>query len=232
MNLIYHRQSKPANTPDATAAWLDEPLGINERMLADSLLLASGSRYRASLLERLDQPFYRCSPDIDESALIDELPATTAARLAREKALATQHQMRLQDKLADNLLIIASDQVAALDNQALGKPGTVSAACQQLELMNGKTVVFSTALHVLHVDQGQHFTALDTTRATLRPLTRREIARYVETDQPLDCAGSFKVEALGISLFDAVQSDDPTALIGLPLIALCHGLRQFGWRIP
>lgn len=190
------------------------------------LVLASGSRYRADLLQRLNLPFLQCSPDIDESALPDEAPDELATRLAREKADAARILTQ------PGALVIASDQVAACKGLRLHKPGTAERAREQLRLMSGHSVDFYTALCLLDTGSGHIFSALDTTTARLRTLDEEEITRYIAADQPLDCAGSFKVEALGISLFDSVDSRDPTALIGLPMIALCRGLREAGIPIP
>ncbi len=129
-------------------------------------------------------------------------------------------------------IVIASDQVASIGTQMLGKPGTIERACEQLAAMRGQRVVFSTGLYMLNTHNQQVFSALDITTAHLRMLSNAEIERYVDADQPLDCAGSFKVEALGISLFESVESQDPTALIGLPMIAVCQGLRELGVAIP
>ena len=122
--------------------------------------------------------------------------------------------------------------MASTGDTLLGKPLHAGNACRQLASMSGQTVIFHTSLHLLDVQTRKCYTALDVTRATLRKLDDSSIARYVERDQPLQCAGSFKVESLGISLFESVTSEDPTALIGLPMIELCRGLRQFGLCIP
>lgn len=195
------------------------------------LVLASGSQYRAQLLQRLNLPFSTISPDIDETPHTREEPAALASRLARQKAHAAQNLYQNTD--ADqHPLFIASDQVAAVDNVLLGKPGSEELACQQLQSMQGRSVTFFTALHLYSELNGREFTALDTTVATLRALKEEEIQRYVAADQPLDCAGSFKVESLGISLFERVTTDDPTALIGLPMIAVCRGLRHLSVPVP
>lgn len=190
------------------------------------LVLASSSPYRASLLQRLNLPFDRCSPDIDESALADEAVDSLAQRLARQKADAARILTQA------DALVIASDQVASCHGKRLRKPGNESRACEQLLGMSGKSVDFHTALHLLDTDSGWRMQAMDHTRARLRQLDSDEVERYVAADRPLDCAGSFKVESLGISLFDAIDSQDPTALIGLPMIALCKGLRQAGFSLP
>ncbi|ASJ74443.1 Maf family protein [Granulosicoccus antarcticus] len=190
------------------------------------LVLASGSRYRAELLQRLKLPFSQLSPDIDETATPGEPPAALATRLAGAKAAAAR------SLTSEPAIIIASDQVAALNFERLRKPGSVELARAQINKMNGQYVDFFTALCLLDTTTGHQFTALDHTRARLRELSEAEITRYIDADLPLDCAGSFKVESLGISLFDSVDSSDPTALIGLPLIALCKGLRTFGFSLP
>ena len=190
------------------------------------LVLGSGSRYRAELLQRLKLPFSQVSPDIDETARAGELPDALATRLAAEKAAAV-HSLT-----PESAIVIASDQVAALGSERLCKPGSVEAAQRQLREMNGQSVDFFTALCLLDTTTGEKFAALDHTRASLRRLTEAEIARYINADLPLNCAGSFKVESLGISLFESIDSKDPTALIGLPLIALCKGLRKFGVALP
>ncbi|MFK7854995.1 MAG: nucleoside triphosphate pyrophosphatase [Granulosicoccus sp.] len=200
------------------------------------LVLASGSQYRAELLRRVQRPFSQFSPQIDESAHPGEAPPELARRLARQKACAPaiQSYVETTDNPAGNAgaIIIASDQVAAVGEQMLGKPGTAERAREQLASMRGQRVVFSTALYMLNTHSQAVFAALDQTVAQLRMLSDAEIERYIDADQPLDCAGSFKVESLGISLFDTVESQDPTALIGLPMIAVCQGLRQLGLAIP
>ena len=190
------------------------------------LVLASGSRYRAELLERLKLPFSQVSPNIDETAKSGETPGNLATRLAVEKASV------VRSLTSEPAFIIASDQVASLGSERLRKPGSVEAAQIQLRKMNGQSVDFFTSLCLLNTTTGEHFDALDHTRAQLRTLTKAEIHRYITSDLPLDCAGSFKVESLGITLFESIDSIDPTALIGLPLIALCKGLRQFGIALP
>lgn len=201
------------------------------------VVLASGSQYRAQLLTRLGIEFEALSPDIDESALDGELPAELSPRLAREKAQAAKQMLESNDgrdpaKPLHRHLIIASDQVASIGNVTLGKPGTPELAASQLASMSGHCVNFYTSLYILEPSTGRHFAALDITQATLRKLDEQSIARYLAHDEPLDCAGSFKVESLGISLFESIKSDDPTALIGLPLIKVCEGLRYLGLQLP
>jgi septum formation protein len=196
-----------------------------------ALVLASGSQYRAELLDRLNRPFEQVSPDVDESQFSGESPQNLAQRLASSKAHAPAiAQFTL--KSATPPIIIASDQVAALGDQILGKPGTLDRARQQLVNMQGKSVSFHTSLYMRNLADDTHFEAIDTTITRLRSLTSEEIERYLEADNPLDCAGSFKVESLGISLFSSVETSDPTALVGLPMIAVCEGLRQFGLQVP
>jgi septum formation protein len=187
------------------------------------LVLASTSPYRRESLERLRLPFETARPEVDETPQSGEVPETLAARLAAAKARA------IAERLGD-ACVIGSDQVASLDGLPLGKPGDVATACAQLAAMSGCSVRFLTAVHVITPDwEGS---ALDITEVRFRPLGADEIARYVEAESPLDCAGSFKCEGLGISLFEAIRSDDPTALVGLPLIALAGLLRQAGYRLP
>ena len=136
------------------------------------------------------------------------------------------------DRVDAGAIIIASDQVASIGERVLGKPGSAERAYEQLASMSGQRVVFSTGLYMQNTHTQKVVSALDITTAHLRMLSDTEIERYVDADQPLDCAGSFKVEALGISLFESVESLDPTALIGLPMIAVCQGLRELGVAIP
>ena len=190
------------------------------------LVLGSGSRYRAELLQRLKLTFSQVSPNIDETARSGEPPDKLATRLADEKAAA------VRSIASETAIIITSDQVAALGSERLRKPGSVEVALDQLREMSGQSVDFFTSLCLLDTATGNKFSALDHTRASLRRLSEVEIVRYIDADSPLDCAGSFKVESLGITLFESIDSKDPTALIGLPLIAVCEGLRQFGIALP
>ena len=202
------------------------------------VVLASGSQYRARLLTRLNIPFTSLSPDIDESANEAERATDLASRLARQKAhrvcelLAARAGDAQSDDANSTPIIIASDQVASHGATILGKPGTFERACAQLAGMSAQEVTFFTALYLLNTRTQETFSAQDVTRVSLRALDTRSIERYVTADHPLDCAGSFKVESLGISLFDAVHTKDPTALVGLPMIKLCAGLRQFGLSVP
>ncbi len=188
------------------------------------LVLASTSRYRRELLGRLGLPFDVDRPDVDETPLAGEAPAGTAVRLAEAKAraVAARHP---------GAWVIGSDQVADLGGLALGKAGGREPALAQLEACSGRRVVFQTALCLLR-HGGLAHAALDRTEVVFRALARDEILRYLDAEQPYDCAGSFKCEGLGISLFDAIHSQDPTALVGLPLIALSRVLREAGYRLP
>lgn len=188
------------------------------------LILASTSIYRRALLERLGLPFTTARPEVDESARPDEAPQTLAVRLARAKAEAVA-------AIAPTAWVIGSDQVAELDGRPLGKPGTAENAIEQLRSMSAREVRFLTALCLAGPD-GQRFEALDITTVRFRALDDDEIARYVERERPLDCAGSFKSEGLGIALFEAIDNRDPTALIGLPMIATARLLRDAGFAVP
>lgn len=192
-------------------------------MLTPRLVLGSSSPYRRALLERLGIPFDVRVPDIDETPLDGEAPAQTARRLAELKALAVA-------RMQDSCVVIGSDQVAASGDLRLGKPGDVSRAVAQLLDMRGRTLSFYTALHVVEGGTGRTLgTHCDETRVTVRSdLDAAMLERYVALDRPLDCAGSAKVESLGIALLERCQSEDPTALIGLPMIALARILRDCG----
>jgi septum formation protein len=184
-----------------------------------SLILASTSRYRQELLARLRLPFEAVAPQVDETPLAGEAPAALAERLALAKARAVA-------ATRPDAVVIGSDQVADLDGEALGKPGSHAAAQAQLRRMSGREVVFQTAVAV--VAPGLAAIERAEVRVRFRELTDAAIDTYLRADQPYDCAGSAKVESLGIALLDAVESDDPTALIGLPLIRTCQLLRRAG----
>jgi septum formation protein len=187
------------------------------------LVLASTSPYRRELLGRLRLPFDTVRPEVDETPLADEAPDALALRLAAAKAAAVL-------VLRPAARVIGSDQVADFEGVALGKPGNREAAIAQLAAMSGHAVAFHTAVAVAtHVAVA---TALDTTLVRFRSLGRDEIERYIDLEQPFDCAGSFKSEGLGISLFDAIESRDPTALVGLPLLHTARLLRESGLRLP
>ncbi|MGA9855928.1 MAG: Maf family nucleotide pyrophosphatase [Gammaproteobacteria bacterium] len=189
------------------------------------LVLASTSPYRRALLERLSPNFVCDPPRVDETQLSPEAPAALVRRLAyaKAKAVAVRHPQSL---------VIGSDQVAALDDTVVGKPGSHARAITQLSTVSGRLVSFYTAVCVLDTRNQQHHEHLDTTHVRFRQLSTVEIERYLQVEQPYDCAGSFKSEGLGISLFDAIESEDPTALIGLPLIGLCRLLRACGLTLP
>jgi septum formation protein len=185
------------------------------------LVLGSTSRYRRALLDRLGLPFEVAAPGVDEAALPGERPAMTALRLAEAKARA------VASRYAD-ALVIGSDQVADCDGRPVGKPGDRARAFEQLRALSGRTVVFHTGLALVDAASGRCHRELVDVASTFRTLGDAEIARYLDREQPYDCAGSVKSEALGIVLFDRIASDDPTALIGLPLIALARLLRLEG----
>ncbi|AXK72324.1 septum formation inhibitor Maf [Lysobacter sp. TY2-98] len=188
------------------------------------LVLASTSRYRRELLERLGLPFDCIAPGVDETPRDDEAPEALVERLARAKAGAVARSM-------PDACVIGSDQLAAFDGRVLGKPGTPERAIAQLASMSGRNVAFLTALCVM---RGEHEFGLyvDRTVVRFRALTAADIERYIVAERPLDCAGSFKSEGRGITLFDAVETNDPTALIGLPLIATSRLLRNAGFALP
>lgn len=185
------------------------------------LILGSTSRYRAELLGRLLLPFSAVAPQVDESPRPGERPADLALRLALEKA----HEVAARHPQA---VVIGSDQVADLDGQAIGKPGTHDKAVRQLQAMRGHRVVFQTAVAVVRPATGFAQARLAPVTVRFRPLRDDEIERYLRAEQPYDCAGSAKSEGLGIALLDAIESDDPTALVGLPLIRTCALLREAG----
>ncbi len=189
--------------------------------LPPPLILASTSRYRRELLERLRLPFEVVSPQVDETPLPGETPAVLATRLALAKAQAVAQQW-------PGAVVIGSDQVADLDGQAIGKPGTHERATAQLRLMSGREVVFQTAVAVVRIDKAYEQVLLAPVAVRFRALQDAEIERYLRLEQPYDCAGSAKCETLGIALLDAIHSDDPTALVGLPLIRTCRLLREAG----
>lgn len=189
------------------------------------LVLASTSRYRADLLRRLGIPFATFAPGVDETARPGEAPAGTAVRLAEAKALAAT-------AAHPDALIVGSDQVAACGTDVVGKPGSHEDAAAQLRRLSGKTVVFHTGLALLDSASGACRSECIDVVSTYRVLTGAEIEAYLRREQPYDCAGSVKSEGLGIALFERIASDDPTALIGLPLIRLAALLRAAGVPVP
>ena len=186
-----------------------------------TLVLGSTSRYRGELLQRLRISFEVHAPEVDETPRSDEAPASLAVRLALEKARAVAHNW-------PSAVVIGADQVADLDGQSLGKPGNHARATKQLRQMRGKTVIFQTAVAVVCVDTGFEQGSLAAVRVKFRDLSDGEIENYLVAEQPYDCAGSAKSEGLGIALLESIDSDDPTALIGLPLIRTCTLLRAAG----
>lgn len=189
------------------------------------LVLGSSSRYRRELLERLRLPFAVAVPETDESPLPGEAPHALALRLALAKAHAVA-------ALHPQAIVIGSDQVADLAGEPLGKPGNHERATAQLRRMSGRTVVFQTAVAVVCSDSGFSEVDIAPVEVRFRPLDDATIERYLRAEQPYDCAGSAKSEGLGIALLDAIVSDDPTALIGLPLIRTCRMLRAAGLVLP
>ncbi len=185
------------------------------------LILASSSRYRRELLARLGIEFHSASPDVDETPLSGEVPAALVLRLAEAKAA------KVGEGEA-HAVVIGSDQVAVHDGKALGKPGTVANAERQLARLSGQSVDFLTGVAVLNTATGRLQTHIDRTTTTFRRLSEAEIRRYAELDQPLDCAGAIKSESRGVMLFERVETEDPTAAIGLPLIRLAALLRNEG----
>ncbi|MEY3447074.1 MAG: hypothetical protein RIR45_1829 [Pseudomonadota bacterium] len=185
------------------------------------LILGSTSTYRRALLERLRIPFSVQSPEVDEAPLAGETPADLACRLALAKAQAVATRF-------PDCVVIGSDQVADLGGVALGKPGNFQRALVQLQQMSGKTVIFQTAMAVVCRESGFCEQALAPVKVTFRSLSEEEIVNYLRIEEPYDCAGSAKSEGLGIALLESIESDDPTALVGLPLIRTSRMLRAAG----
>lgn len=189
------------------------------------LVLASTSAYRRELLSRLGLAFEIAQPDVDETPLTDERPVAQAVRLAEAKARAVASRY-------PDVWVIGSDQVAELNGRAIGKPGGFERATEQLHAASDRTLLFHTAACLYRESDGQILSFSDTTLVRFRALSEDEIERYLHAERPFDCAGSFKAEGLGIALFESIESQDPTALIGLPLIALTKALRQAGFHVP
>lgn len=204
----------PSATP-TSASLLSRPSGGRR------LILGSTSIYRRELLQRLRLPFDVVSPHVDETPHADEAPAALARRLglAKAHAVAGQHP---------EAVVIGSDQVADLEGEPLGKPGDHERAVQQLRRMRGRTVIFQTAVSVVCAAAGFEASDLASVKVRFRELTDAEIEHYLRAEQPYDCAGSAKSEGLGISLLESIDNDDPTALVGLPLIRTCRLLRAAG----
>ncbi|GIW87260.1 MAG: Maf-like protein [Isosphaeraceae bacterium] len=192
---------------------------MNER----PLVLASTSPYRRQLLERLRVPFECEAPEVDETAYGAAAPAELASTLARAKAAAVAERF-------PRAVVIGGDQVVALGEAVLGKAGSAEAAVEQLGRLAGRTHELITAVVV--VAEGVEWSHVDRTRMRMRTLSEAEIRRYVDRERPWDCAGSYKIESLGISLFEAIEGGDPTAIVGLPLMAVARALRQFGFDVP
>jgi len=196
----------------------------NAPALPRTVVLGSTSRYRRELLSRLNLPFEVAAPEVDETPQPGEAPRELALRLAlaKARAVAARHP---------EAVVIGSDQVADLAGQALGKPGEHARAVQQLRQMRGQTVVFQTALAVVCLATGFEQVDLAPVRVRFRDLSDEEIEHYLQTEKPYDCAGSAKSEGLGIALLDAIENDDPTALVGLPLIRTARMLRAAGVKL-
>ena len=190
-----------------------------------ALILASTSPYRQQLLSRLGVPFETHPPGVDEAHIERESPADRALRLALEKAraVACEHPQAV---------VVGADQVAACGDQLLDKPGSAARSREQLEALSGRTALFYTACTVLGGSRGLQLAHVDTTSVVFRQLSASEIERYVARERPFDCAGGFRAESLGISLFEYIESRDPTGLIGLPLIWLAAALREAGFPLP
>jgi septum formation protein len=190
-----------------------------------ALILASTSAYRRQLLERFELEFETVAPEVAEEHIDGELPVDRAARLSLAKALAVAERY-------PDAVVIGSDQVAAAGSRILDKPGNAPAARAQLAALSGTSARFYTGCAVIKPSASVRLTHVDTTTVYFRPLTTSEIGRYVEREKPFDCAGAFKAEALGTTLFESIESTDPTALIGLPLIWLSGALRRAGFSLP
>ena len=215
MNFATHLATAPLAAP------LPVTVNPNVPTASRSLILASPSPYRRELLQRLQISFDVASPNVDETPFPGEAPHVLAARLALAKAFAVA-------RTCPSAVVIGSDQVADLNGLPLGKPGTHERAVIQLRQMRGQTVVFQTAVAVVCLESGFQESSVAAVRVKFRDLTDDEIENYLRTEQPYDCAGSAKSEGLGIALLDFIESDDPTALIGLPLIRTCKMIQTAG----
>jgi septum formation protein len=189
------------------------------------LILASTSRYRAALLDRFGVPYTAHNPHVDEARRLGESPRGRAFRLSEAKAEAVA-------ALHPGAVVIGGDQVPATSTTILDKPGNAVNCREQLKLLSGSTAEFYTACTVRCLETGVKLSHVDTTAVKLRPLSDAEIERYIEREQPFDCAGGFKAEALGITLFERIDTEDPTAIVGMPLIWLANALRAFGFLVP
>jgi len=198
---------------------------MNSESLSSRLILASSSKYRKILLNRFGIPFECQSPEIDETAHNHESPFELVERLAAEKAEAI-------NRAHPRAIVIGSDQLAVFNGQIIGKPGTHQAALEQLTSFSGQVVEFLTAVSVQSMENSFKEQYTDRTRVCFRTLQADEIERYLEKEKPFDCAGAFKAESLGITLFERISCEDPTALIGLPLIRTAAMLRRAGLQLP
>ncbi|WP_319381415.1 Maf family protein [Thiomicrorhabdus sp.] len=197
----------------------------NPKQNLPPIVLGSSSSFRKQLLEKLHLDFEQASPQIDETPLPQEAPEQMVVRLAQEKAEA------LTAHYPDHILI-TSDQCAVFEGQAIGKPHTEDNAFRQLNRFSGRSIRFYTSLHVRNTRTNKDYEALDITDVEFRELDEDVIRRYLEIETPFNCAGSFKSEGLGITLFKAIRSQDPNALIGLPLIELTEIFYRMGYRLP
>jgi len=189
------------------------------------LILASTSRYRAALLQRFGLEFTARNPEVDEAEVRGESPRGRAFRLSEAKAEAVAARF-------PEAIVIGGDQVPAASTAILNKPGNAANCREQLKLLSGSTAEFYTASTLRCIATGVTLSHVDTTAVKLRPLSTAEIDRYIEREKPFDCAGGFKAEALGITLFERIDTEDPTAIIGLPLIWLAGALRAVGYFVP
>lgn len=189
------------------------------------LILASTSRYRAELLSRLRIPFRPAAPEVDETSRPREAAQGLAARLSLAKAAAVSKQF-------PDAWVLGSDQAAACEGRLLGKPGDRAATCEQLASLSGRYAMFATGVVLMNATANRTLRGLDITVVKLRKLKAADIERYVDAEPAFDCAGGFKMEGLGITLFEEIQSRDPTGLIGLPLIATARLLRKAGYVLP
>jgi septum formation protein len=192
---------------------------------ARTLILASTSRYRAALLQRFGLEFKTVNPEVDEGEVRGESPRGRAFRLAEVKAEAVATRF-------PDAIVIGGDQVPATSTTILSKPGNAANCREQLKLLSGSTAEFYTACTVRCIATGVKLSHVDTTAVKLRPLSEAEIDRYIAREKPFDCAGGFKAEALGITLFERIDTEDPTAIVGLPLIWLAGALRAVGYHVP
>ena len=210
--------------PQVKRGFTRNPLFL-EAVFMHPVILASTSPYRRSLLQRLGLPFEVIRPEVEEDHLPGEPPADRALRLSLAKAQAVAVRY-------PSAIVIGSDQVAASGNQILDKPGDAANARAQLAALSGSTAKFYTGCALVGLSGSVRLSHLDTTTVYFRSLTTAEIERYVEREKPFDCAGGFKSEALGVTLFESIETTDPAALVGLPLIWVACALRRAGYQLP